>query len=340
MAINVYVPKDKRYGIALQSTWGTAIADDAAFMEPNFEHFEFKPDIRVQNNNTAHGSREKTYGDFAVASGLALSRAPLKGVLNLNDFCFLAYSFFQYVSEGASTPFAKTIRRHLTQPDFSVNAGCFLTVIERDPVQAYKAADVVVESLKLSFKVGDVLRFEAGLVARGNPATCTPSGSWTVVSISALPSGALSPLISTFDRFTLNFGGGDVSPKLQEFTFDLKRASLIGVGGAAGGNYETLGLGDIQGTFDFKLMKDANFATALTNLAAGTALSGRIGRGNATAGTVGGDFDITFTGKLTEAPTAHDEQLLGMNLKGEFLAADASSPSFTIVLADLADRGF
>lgn len=341
MALVVYTGREQQYGIAQQTVLGTAVADNAAVEEINTKHFNLPQDVRVISEDTAHGSRVKTYANWIANTALSMPKFSVGYKFNKNDGDHFLYSFFQDVIE-LTTPFKKTFTPHLTQPDFTTLAavsdvGHLLTVFKRDPVaaQSWKVKDCVSESLKLSCKQDGFLEFESGLVGRGSPATSTPSGSWTPTPVTDTPDPFYA--FEQIDRFTINFGAGAVSPVLMGFDLDMKRA--VEKVGTSGSTFASYALVSWDGSFDLHVLRDANVETARTNYAAGTEISIRIGWGHATAGTDDGDLDFVITGKISDVEL-DDGDILGAHIKGEMLASTSSAAAITVVLANGVDRGW
>ncbi|MBD3403517.1 hypothetical protein GF420_11520, partial [candidate division GN15 bacterium] len=175
---------DKQIGIAQQSTWGTAIADNAAFTKLLVEPTTFELDVKKRDNPSSVGTRNKTYGQVVHDTKGAMLMISLSGFARRNDLVQLLYGKIQGVTEGAASPYSKTYVFGDTQPDFASDAGHFLTVIERDPTssRSLKGADMIVQQLTLTLNAGERLQYSAELVGRGVPDhDSNPSGTWTLV---------------------------------------------------------------------------------------------------------------------------------------------------------------
>ena len=51
--------RELQYGFKEQPTFGTAIADNVAFIKVPVEHFDIDRDIRIEEINTADGTRKE-----------------------------------------------------------------------------------------------------------------------------------------------------------------------------------------------------------------------------------------------------------------------------------------
>jgi hypothetical protein len=332
MAFDQNSNKDCKYGIAEQTTWGTGVADDAAVVELSCNAFNIDPNVKVDENPGAHATRNPIYEDAQAHSVGCEPKVPIAGPAKLTELTHFLAGFFQNVSEGATTPYAKTFTPHATQPDFTTDAGFFYSIFERDPVasRSGKMVDAIIASLTLSCEEGGRLMYSAEFHGRGAVAeTSNPSGTWTIST-------------STFWRWhelaiaTINFGAGAQAIHMRKFEIKLIQELLMN--GHSGGDFETFLLGTRTPEFTIELTKDAQAASAKSNLRSDTAISVRIGWGNGTPGTASGDLDIQFTGKLTEVPNEKGG-ILSCPCKGKILGATAAAP-ITVVLADAVDRGY
>ena len=112
----------------------------------------------------------------------------------------------------------------------------------------------------------------------------------------------------------------------------------MGVGQDGAGNFTSLhALYNRVMTFSMTINRDNATQTAKTNWAAGTACTFNIGWGNASPGTVDGDLDFAFTGKI-ESVEDTNEDILGTTISGRIVAPDAATVPITIVMANLTDR--
>lgn len=336
MALVTESGRQHRAGVAPQTTWGTGAAAGDTFGLLNVDPIDFPDVAHVTAQPGYSGVRRDIQSNVAVDQNMALPEFNVKGRAKLLELASFIYANKQSVTEGASTPFKKTIIPHDSQPDFTVNAGHFMSFCDRHATAAesllYK--DVITKSLKLSCYPGTdngFLQLDAGMVGRGAPSAITPSGTW-------------APLANTFwnfgdlVRFTVNFGSGAVA--LVAGGFEIESVwTHEGVGGASG-QFQTIGLGFWSGKFKLKVLKDSNWATARANLLAKTQVTVNIAWGNATAGTVTGDLDFTIIGLLDEPIKSDKADIAYVTYPGRMLGVDAAAIPFTTIIADGQDKGW
>lgn len=327
-------PSDLRLGIAEQSTFGTGVADSGAFTELSFEQSPMEPVANVREIPGGHATRQKTYADQHNDTKGVMPEFSMKGPANRATLAGLIYAFKQSVTEGASSPYSKVLVFPTTQPDFSASAGKMHTIIQRhqDASYSHKMIDCIAKKLTFSLKRNELLQVGVDWVSRGAlSAVSNPSGTWTLPAFNPYAFEDLA-------RTTVNFGSGAQSLILEEIEI-MEEQEIRPVGGASA-LFANYGIINRKGTVKAKfLYENAQFASAKSNLQAGTALTFNLGWGNATPGTVDGDLDFTITGKLTAAPQAFDD-LLFMEFSANILAASASTQGCTITMADAVDKGW
>lgn len=326
---------EKRYGIAKEATFGTAIADDGAFVQLQCEHAEVDRNIKTTEVAAAHGSRIKRDSNLIVHYKRAMPTITLTGFANHSSIDHFLYGTMQAVTEGESTPYSKTFVFSTTQPDFLSNAGWFGTIIERDPAasKSTKLVDAICKELTLSIKPGEPLRYSAVMLGRGLASvTSNPSGTWTEEDEADIW------WFEDIDRVTMDLGGGDVNFNLAEAEFKFGFADVEAIGQDGSGSFQNYGLHTRVMEAKIVVIKDADWHTALSQFSGNTAISGNIGWGNATPGTDDGDFDIAFRGKIKSAAKVHDEIMKG-ELTLDLLDDDtATTKALTIVMANATDR--
>jgi len=329
MAIDARNLGDKKYTIAEQSVFGTAEADSAAGIELDIEPVSINPDIKVREHPGVHGARWRQAADLQTDMKGAIPSFTLAGPAR-NPIDHLLHAFFQSVTEGATTPFDKTFVLHSTQPDFSVSAGHFLTLIEhKGAAESWKVGSSICSSLNLTLSVGELLQFSAEMMGMGSvTSNSSPSGTYT-------RSQGNKWHFEDLDIFTVDFGAGAQALTLTGFDISLTQ-ELTPVGPDGSGSYQTFHLSQKLGTFKLNTLEDVNTVTAMTNASADTAVTARIGWGNATPGTDDGDFDIQFTGKIENVVPGNDD-LRQTEISGRIAATGATSP-ITIVMANAVDR--
>ena len=336
---NTAVPQaasEKRYAFAEQATFGTAIADDAAATQIHCEPFEIDRDIKVTDNPVSYGSRSLRESNKIVHSKRAMPFFTVTGPANHASLDYFLYSVIQNVSEGETTPYAKTFTLGSTQPDFVGNAGWFGTFFERDPAasKTTKAVDVIGKNITLSIKPGERLKYSLDAIGRGLASvTSNPSGTWTDED------EADSWWFEDVDRISLDFGAGAVNFMLSEFELKVGYDNIEACGQDGSGSFQVYGLGTPILEAKIVIVKDADYHTALSNFSGNTAVDFRLGWGNATAGTDDGDLDFVGHGKIKATAKAHDAVMKG-ELTLDLLESDDGSTdeALTIVMANAVDR--
>ena len=182
----------------------------------------------------------------------------------------------------------------------------------------------------------DVIRMSADFVGRGLPSvTANPSGTWT--------RNAPDNLFhwSDLDRLTMNFAAaGDVSFHCEEVTFDLSH-DIVAVGQDATNpdSFQTYLLTNRQAAARVKVVKDSDTHTMLSSHATDAELNLNVGYGNASPGTIDGDFDFECNGKITEQPTTDPSDPMMVDCPVTLLQSDdGATEGITVVMADAVDK--
>jgi len=326
-------PKQKRYGFAVQGGFTTAAADASACYEVACEDTEIISDVLQVEIAGSHGSRIPKEGNFEYHSRGSMPTLNISGPAKQDELDHFLYAAVQGVSEGGTTPYAKTFTWPSTQPDFQSNAGYWLTWFERDPAasKTTKIHSAISQSMTLSIERGKPLWVNQDWIAKALPSyVANPSGTWTISDYDVWE-------FEDIDRCTLNFGSGAVSFHVESFQFTLSY-DVTPIGPDGSGGYTVYGLKYNPPEWKLTVVKDADFHTALTNWSTNVPVDGRIGWGNATAGSVDADLDIVWHGKINDTVKAHDDIM-----KGEFSGYCLEAPGgttapFTIVMANDTDR--
>lgn len=334
-----YISKDCAVGMAIQSTWGTPVADNAAVIQLDIdEPVHFPREGNRRTNPGATGCRWKVSGDYAIDHYGIMTRFTIKGEAKWDELDILMYAHAQKVVEGASTPYAKTITRDTSapQPDFAADAGFKLTFFFLDPVAAdsWKIKDCIVENLKIMAQPGGPIKYEAVIVGRGIPVTSTPSGTWT-------RSANQFWFWDTSVRRTVNFGSGAVDLELSSAGYTIELAQKIDkYGQNTDGSFKGYTISEIVPKFSITVHKDDNLADAITAYDNQTLITFNLAHGNATAGTVDGDLDFTFTAILDEPQRVFADPHYEATFAGEIASANKSTTPFTIIIANAVDRSW
>ena len=176
-----------KYGFndADSGTFKTAAADANTFTQVMAEHFDIDRDLQGHDIPGSHGSRQKVHANTLTTTKGAMGKFTVSGPASIFELDQYLYAFSQKVVEGAATPFTKVITPFSTHPDFSANAGHFLTWAIGYPVvtTSWKAASCVCTRLKCSIERGQFMQFEADWVSPEAPAVNSAvyeSGTWEV----------------------------------------------------------------------------------------------------------------------------------------------------------------
>lgn len=333
----VQIPKDYRLGLAIQPTYGTVVADTAAFIELSPADWpDTDADIKVYDQDSYHARRNRTYADVQTDEFGAMPKITITGDARLTEIDLFLYSWFESVTEGASTPFQKDFICATGDTDYVANAGLFFTVIMRDPTasNSWKIKDCVVQNLQFTLAKGERLKYKAELVGRGGVInTSNPNtGAWTNSADTFFH-------FLKFVRYKLDFGAGLLTPILTGFDLNFTR-DLILSGYDGAGNASRHVFINRKMTFDISAHKDGNSITALTNAKADTALSTiQLGWGSGTPGSASGDLNFQGTGKIY---TVHKvaQATADFKITGEFLSASSAATALTVTESNATDRGW
>jgi hypothetical protein len=183
-----YAGTETKWGWSEEATFGTAIADAGAF-----EQLEGPPPtgidygITVDRSVKYDGSRMRADANVWHSESGGLRVIPFSDlIVRRNDLGVLLYSVMQVMDEGEATAFAKTLTldKNTTQPDFSNNAGLFLTIGIYDPIASNhrKFTSCVLRTLTLTWNPleGDGRLRASGEFISGfaNDTTANLSGTW------------------------------------------------------------------------------------------------------------------------------------------------------------------
>ena len=335
MAKTIMSPKEKQYGLLEQSTWGTAIAESTSVLKIDTAGLTIDPDVKIRESDQSHGVR-RPYKTELIAhtnrSAPLISIPAIEARQALLDY-FL-YLLFGWVTEGVSTPYSKNFGMLSTQPDYTADAGMFVTFWERFATGSIsrRVIDVICKSLTLSCVPGEPLMMSAELIGRG---AVTENVSLTATWTHPADSFWYWEQIA---RATANFGSS-LDLNLQGFEITLTHAALP-YGNDGSGNFETFAMTNWELTFKLKIGEETDNnhrQTFHTAWKAGSNGAYRIGWGNATPGTDNGDLDLAWAGRITKI-TSHLEDILGFDVEGKMLTTVTTASPITIIMANNIDR--
>jgi hypothetical protein len=295
MAINgiVHGSHEVQWGIAEESTFGTAIADNGSFYR--FDGPVPDPDYGVFHDNEPKNfnSRvlEDTTADFHSEAG-GTRVIPFSDVnIQQVQMADLLYGVMQSVSEGAATPWEKTFTwvgeagTQTTQPDFSANAGHFMTLGIYDPIASNhrKFTSCILRNLTLACDLtgGDGRLKASGEFISGfpNDTTANFSGTWT---------SSAAEYYDFTKPTTKTVGAADIV--LYGFSITLNN-NAVRVGNTSAGSAETyaVGIPMYETTGSLTLKYDAVTDGLIANMIAGTSVAIQLA-----TGTDGADGNLDF----------------------------------------------
>jgi hypothetical protein len=342
MSLTISTTNQKLYILEEQSAWGTAIADGSMLTIIDCEAMTVDRDIKELRLPRNDGTRNPTAGEVYQHQGLSMPVAVIKGVARHELLDKLLYGVFQQVSEGATTPHAKTYTPPDSSPDFTADAGMFFTFGEYSASAnnaGTKLHDCIVRNLKLTISPGDILRYEAELISRNTAATSfNPSGSLVHVADAFWPYATASGIA----RFTMNDGTSFDLTLFGDIEIEMAN-EIVGVG-LDSGVFESFVVTKRMAYLRATVLNDANayrLYAARAAASGGTLCTARLGWGNATAGTTDADLDFTGPCKITECTDPNEDGVSTVQFTAEFVAdISASNAHITAVLANATDRSW
>lgn len=287
---------ESKWGISEETTFGAAIADTGNFERlmgpiPTVD----KGVIKMNDVKGGDGRMRNASNDFhSEAGGLrVISFSDL--FVNLEDLGLLLYLVCQNVSEGGAAAFEKTytLSTSTTQPDFSSNAGSFVTLGIYDTIASYerKYTSCILRTLTLSADLtGDGLLRASGEFISGFAQSTTANfntGTWNY---------------NTQTHFNFNIptakkiGGSDIV--LYGFDITINN-NAVRTGADTSGDAETYSLATTEAGYDvtgnIKCKYDTNvqglFAADIANTS--TAIQLACGTDGAS-----GNFDYTASANI------------------------------------------
>jgi len=201
MADATYAPSQFRLAIAEESTFGTPNSTQTEFYELDLTS-PTRPDLASgmieDTRKRSDGSRVLAGTDTYRTTTGGMYVIPFECIATRNTLDLLLYAVMQdVISDGASTPYQVEFEwdSTTTNPDFSVNAGKFLTVLGADATENWQATSCVVRNLTLSASPGT------------NGGRLTASGELVtgfdvdITSVTATVGSWVSPITGTTDFF-------------------------------------------------------------------------------------------------------------------------------------------
>ena len=190
MAFVVHSDEQDQWGYLAETTFGTVNADSA-----NFKLVKFPTGTKIETNtvlsnlNHNRSARQPESADYHVDNYSGPVRVTVPDfVLSKDRAADFLYACLQNkVSEGAATAYAKVFKPHLSQPDFTADAGYFFTLAYIQPVTGKSAliTSCIVKELTLTIDksgVGDQNLVKISLVIVGKAVTIGKTLSGTFVA--------------------------------------------------------------------------------------------------------------------------------------------------------------
>ncbi len=319
MAINgvVHGGKQSKWGISLESTFGTVIADTGNFEMwesniPTVDHGLF----RNNDIKAGDGRMRNIANDYVSAKGGTRVLSFSDMVVRQKDLAVLLYLVCQNVSEAAGTPFEKTytMADTTTQPNFAADGGCFTTIGIFDTIGLYhrKYESCILKDLILNCDLaGDGLLRASGTFISGHPESTTTNfntGTWAY-NTQAYYNFHVTP--------TKKVGGSDIV--LYGFDITISNGAVRNGSAGATGDCETYALGGYDISGNIKLKFDANVQGLFAADIAGTTTALQLACGTDGAE---GNFDLTAANCLVQNVVDDYEDERGRALNVPFIAHD------------------
>ena len=343
MATNkiVHGNQESFFGFAQEATFGTAIADTAAFVR--FEcaiPTSIDYGVFMDNNYKNSGSRVLEDGEqYYTQSGGTRVISVSDIIVRQDDAAEIAYAVMQQCTEAATTDYQKTFSwvgvagTETTQVDVSANAGYFATLGIYDPIasSSHKFTSCVARSAEFHWDLlGGDPRLKANVeYISGHAASSVAnfSGAWTRNTQSYFDMSA-----PTF----FSIGGTDVVVYAASIKLNNNAAR---VGYTTGGVCETFSFGPYETTISLTLKWDAATFGLIGDMNAGTGKAIILGVG---ADSTDGHFKIvTGPARITSAPKDYSAEV-GQTIQIEAtVGANSSTGAHTLItIADANDQSW
>lgn len=252
----VYTGREIKWGLAEGVTFGTAIADAAAFEELAAGAVSIMPDVRHHVREVFRAQRVDDLADvFNTADG-AMPTAQIAQPFLKNNGALMLYLMMQGVTEAIATPFSKAFLFPAACPDFLAPAGKFVTLSGYSPVasNSQKVASMIGEKLVLSLSPdaneGNLFA-TLDLKGKGFSRIANPSGTWTP---------ATRNYFSFYDLVSFQIDSTDVVLQSMELTIE---NIIFPVGFDSSGGFQNLAITKHNVSINIVGLWDAVTRTAL-----------------------------------------------------------------------------
>lgn len=336
----VHANTESKVGLSQEATFGTAIADNGTFVSleadiPTGIDYGLFQDINAKNT----GSRVKENDqDFHTEAGGLRVISLTNWKPRRTDLAELAYSCFQNVSEGVTTPFTKTFTwdgsqgTPTTQPNFASNAGYFFTLGVDEPIASFhkKWTSCIARSLTFTSNMtggGDGRLMGSAEIISGftTAHTANFSGTWSY---------AAQPYYYFNQPSTLQLNSLDLV--VYGFTVTFVN-NAVRVGNNSSGNAQTYGLPLYQATGSVTAKYDTKTQGIIADFLAGTSRKLQIATGTPASA---GHFDITLNAIVHTGPAKDYGRAEGQAITFPFEALydSGGNPLATLTISDALDQ--
>lgn len=247
MALVVYGPGELIYQMAEAATFGTAIADDQAAVELSCGILTFNPDNKMIRPDRFRGQNWPDVFDTSNNDNGSLPTVTGEMPVLKTEIPDFLYMMMQNVSEAVD-PFQKTFTYVAPSPDFTVNAGYFMTFWGKAPVASV--------SETIGTLIGEKLELTLSPDANDGNLHMNFTGKGIDYSRVSNPSGALTKSVQTrFSFFDVATCTLDATPViLQELKLTLEN-EITPVGFDGSGDIQTFALmpkvtAEVKGIWD------------------------------------------------------------------------------------------
>lgn len=322
------IPKDihdYKVGRFEQSAWGTGAVEASAVVQVDCEPMMLEAPINIYEGEAISATRELDEVDIKVDTYGVMPEFQLSGYMSKIEMAHQLYSFFQNVSEGATTPYAKTFTFPTTQPDFTANGGYFAAYVFESPdaSESYMVRDCITKELTFSCEPSGRIKTMATIVGRGavdidfnHTGTFTRNAlnTWRYENMATASIGAAVSLV-----------GG----------WELKLTQEVAPFGIDSGDFESFVISKRRGLLTTTVLRNAQGLVLEGYKEAGTFVDVDYKWGT---GSTDNDFTIDYHGYISKAAIT-TEAPVGVALEIPMIrrqAATAIEP-ITIIVADAVD---
>jgi len=331
-----YRSHEIQIGYAVESTFGTAIADDQNFTSlVEFDSISINHGVFQDLSSKRRGSVPHRYNEDAYVSETGMLREITINNLILRklDLPIFLYALFQNVSEAVGDPYQKDYTFPTTITDIGGSNGMFFTFGIDAHIASYdeKYTSCIVRNMTLKAdRTAEDGRLMADITLISGFAgsdTANFSGTW---------SPSAQAYFNMHKSSNDQIDDTDIVPYSWEITIDNK---AVRGGGDSNGDAEYYHMLDEDADFDLNLSckYDSAVQAELAAFRAGTETKFELGIG--TGGT-DGDFAFSSYGHYTDHQRISNERGSGLNIPVNCGYDNTGSNAPTISVADGQDRSW